>query len=83
MIVFFSKVYLEYASDVPDHCVVYALSDPSDKDLKKHCDHQYGYACDQQALEVTLKAMKQKVNECSPSAPRLPSSHGSAIYFDR
>ena len=43
-------------SHVPDHCSVFALSDKSDADVRKQCDHTHDEVCDQcHALTVALK----------------------------
>ena len=35
------------ASEVPDHCRIYALSDPSNAEFRGSCDHLYNESCEQ------------------------------------
>ena len=49
-------------SHVPDHCSVFALSDKSDADLRKQCDHTHDEVCNQcHALTVALKDIEEAV----------------------
>ncbi|XP_031575425.1 uncharacterized protein LOC116309034, partial [Actinia tenebrosa] len=50
------KVHLDNADKVADHCLVFSLSDSSDADFKKECNHKHDAVCEQcLALEETLK----------------------------
>jgi len=41
-------------STVPDHCRVYALSDPNDKDFQSICTHSHLDTCDRCALHTSV-----------------------------
>ena len=49
-------------SHVPDHSTVFALSDKSEADLRKQCEHTHHEVCDQcHALTVALKDIEEDV----------------------
>ena len=57
------QVHVNDQSQVPDHCSVFALSDKSDADLRKQCDHIHDEVCDQcDALTVALKDIEKAVH---------------------
>jgi len=59
-----TQVHISEESEVPDHCSVYATSDPSDKSLRKSCKHSHEKVCYQcLALEETLKGIVHLVKE--------------------
>ncbi|CAF1548365.1 unnamed protein product [Adineta ricciae] len=39
------KVHISRSSNVADHCCVYALSDPKNRDFAQDCDHQHDEFC--------------------------------------
>ncbi|CAH3044246.1 unnamed protein product, partial [Pocillopora meandrina] len=41
------KVHAVEASEVPDHCRIYALSDPSNAEFQGSCDHLHNESCEQ------------------------------------
>ena len=62
-------------SHVPYHCRIFSLSDKSDTDLKKECDHPHDEVCDEvcdhphdevcdrcEALDVALKDIETAVH---------------------
>ena len=40
------QVHVSESSDVPDHCRVYALNDPTDRDYQSQCPHEHRTHCD-------------------------------------
>ncbi|KAK3705280.1 hypothetical protein QZH41_008169, partial [Actinostola sp. cb2023] len=60
------KVHLDKAQDVPDHCMVYALTDKSDPDFKQNCtDHNHEDSCDHcEALTDTIVQIESRLNRC-------------------
>ena len=55
-------MHVNEQSHVPDHCSVFALSDKSDADLRKQCDHTHDEVCDQcHALTVALKDIEEAI----------------------
>lgn len=40
------QVHVSESSDVPNHCHVYALRDPSDRDYQSQCSHEHKTYCD-------------------------------------
>ncbi|KAL9972551.1 hypothetical protein ACROYT_G018879 [Oculina patagonica] len=40
------KVHVSASSDVADHCRVYALNDPKDRDYQSQCSHEHNTSCD-------------------------------------
>lgn len=60
------QVHISDESSVPDHCSVYALSDPSDRDHRKECNHSHTLSCDQcSALDGVLLEIEQSLEEAS------------------
>jgi len=59
-------VHLDKAQDVPDHCMVYALTDKSDPDFKQTCtDHNHEDSCDHcEALTDTIVQIESRLNRC-------------------
>ena len=39
-------VHVSESSDVPDHCRVFALKDPTDRDYQSQCSHEHRPYCD-------------------------------------
>lgn len=57
-------MHISDESHVADHCSVYALSDKSDRDLRKECSHTHTLSCDQcSALDGVLLEIGQALNE--------------------
>ena len=51
------------ASEVPDHCRIYALSDLSDAEFRGSCDHLHNESCVQcYELEEVMRTIEE---ECS------------------
>ena len=51
------------ASEVPDHCRTYALSDPSNAEFRGSCDHLHNESCVQcYELEEVMRTIE---DECS------------------
>ncbi|KAL9962183.1 hypothetical protein ACROYT_G031264 [Oculina patagonica] len=40
------KVHVSASSNVADHCRVYALNDPKDRDYQSQCSHEHNTSCD-------------------------------------
>ena len=40
-------MHLSESSSIPDHCIVYALSDPKDVDYQSTCSHHHNDCCSQ------------------------------------
>ena len=65
------KLHIHNGSTVADHCSVFALSDHSDKDWHKNCDHQHDDRCEQcsrldQSLELIGSLLKGNGSGYSP-----------------
>lgn len=39
------QVHVSNSSQIPDHCLTYALSDPKDSTFRKKCDHEHDMVC--------------------------------------
>ena len=51
------------ASEVPDHCRIYALSDPRNAEFRSSCDHLHNESCEQcYELQEVLRTIE---DECS------------------
>ena len=55
------------ASGVPDHCRLYALSDPTDAEFQSTCDHLHGESCTQctELEEVINMYHTERVFKCA------------------
>ena len=40
------QVHVSESSDVTDHCRIYALNDPTDRDYQSKCSHEHRTYCD-------------------------------------
>ncbi|KAK3745995.1 hypothetical protein QZH41_005779 [Actinostola sp. cb2023] len=59
-----SLVHISMSSSVPDHCRVYALSDPNDPDYTTVCDHVHDDKCDRCShLASVVTEIEQVVQE--------------------
>ncbi|XP_078372779.1 uncharacterized protein LOC144656433 [Oculina patagonica] len=60
------KVHVNDQSHVADHCTVFALSDKSDADFRKECDHSHDEVCDQcEALSAAIEDVKKVVQNAA------------------
>ncbi|KAK3745612.1 hypothetical protein QZH41_003630 [Actinostola sp. cb2023] len=58
-------VHLEKESTVPDHCIVFSLSDANDPDYQQKCDHNHEDSCDHcEALKETMLEIESCINRC-------------------
>ena len=56
-------------SKVPDHCKLYALSDPRDKDFQSVCEHEHSDTCDRcQSLTSVLEEIDRAVQEITENS---------------
>ncbi|KAK3730448.1 hypothetical protein QZH41_012642, partial [Actinostola sp. cb2023] len=60
------KVHLGTSSEAAYHCMVFALSDPTNPDLRQQCDHKHEEVCHQcDNLDSTLSGITYVVAEAS------------------
>ena len=71
----------EDISPCADHCRMYALSDPVDKDLQEQCSHVHNVICDQcQDIRDVIDEIETKIKNVSH--PTLTEEHRGDILFD-
>ena len=57
------------ASEVPDHCRIYALSDPSNAEFRGSCDHLHNESCEQcYELQEVLRTIEDECSSALSSA---------------
>ena len=57
------------ASEVPDHCRMYALSDPSNAEFRGSCDHLPNESCEQcYDLQEVLRTIEDECSSALSSA---------------
>ena len=57
------------ASEVPDHCRIYALSDPSNAEFRGSCDHLHNESCVQcYDLEEVMRTIEEECSSALSSA---------------
>ena len=55
---------MEEKSDIPDHCMSFALSDSSDASLQQHCDDHHDSSCQScEELKTTILEIKQQIQQ--------------------
>ena len=58
------KAHVGRDENSSNHCIVYALSDPSDPNLSGECQHWHDARCDRcECLDVALEKIAQKLDE--------------------
>ena len=66
-------------SCAPNHCCIYALSDPKDESLRQKCNHPHTDLCSQcEALDELLDSIEKVVQGASFS---LPEGRDEALYI--
>jgi len=67
VLLFIYQVHITEESEVPDHCLGYALSD-SDNSFSNTCNHQHEMVCSScEILKRALNTIENAVAECSTS----------------
>jgi len=52
------KIHCSMATTIPDHCRVFALSDPKKECYRRHCDHQHNQLCEScETLKTSLDSV--------------------------
>ncbi|KAL9952012.1 hypothetical protein ACROYT_G044785 [Oculina patagonica] len=58
------EVHVTESSTTPDHCIVYALSDPKDTDYQSICPHDHSDCCGQcNRLAVTMEEIEKAIEK--------------------
>lgn len=64
MLFLLHKVHLDNQSSVPEHCIVFSLSDPSVTGFKEQCNHHHNHVCGQcEGLNVVVEKIGQTVRD--------------------
>ena len=72
-------MHVSDASNVPDHCCVYALSDNKQPPFSSKCNHLHDHSCSfSEQLKSTLASIKSFVNS---SAEKLPDDERDDVIF--
>lgn len=72
-------MHLEKEARIPDHCVVFSLSDASDPSYQQKCQHNHDDSCEQcEALKETLQDIENRINGCHFSSN---DDHDEANYI--
>ncbi|KAL9966690.1 hypothetical protein ACROYT_G024802 [Oculina patagonica] len=62
------RVHVSASSDVADHCRVYALNDPKDRDYQSQCSHEHNTSCDNcDDLTKTMDEMEAAIEKLASS----------------
>ena len=57
-------MHLSESSSIPDHCIVYALSDPKDADYQSTCSHHHNDCCSQcNGLAVVIDEIEKVIEK--------------------
>ena len=57
-------MHLSESSSIPDHCIVYALSDPKDADYQSTCSHHHNDCCSQcNGLAVVIDEIEKAIEK--------------------
>ncbi|CAH3186465.1 unnamed protein product [Porites lobata] len=79
LIISIGEVHLEKEASIPDHCVVFSLSDASHPDYQVQCQHNHEDICEQcEALNETLREIDSRINCCHFSSD---DEREEAIYI--
>ena len=61
---FIAQVHVSESSSIPDHCSVFALSDPQDLDYQATCTHDHNDLCGKcNGLTETLEEVKKAIEK--------------------
>lgn len=63
-------MHISCISKVPDHCLVYALSDKSQSDFYSKCNHVHDYSCSScENLKSTLSTIQETIGNIAKDLP--------------